>query len=123
MKRIVLVLAVAVLAGCGGEKGGTATLWITRDRGAHVILQRNVPAGLTAMQALDRIAAIKTRYAGRYVQSIDGISGSLSRRHDWFWFVNGLEGDRSSAEYRLRPGDVEWWDYRRWSNPAEVQAP
>jgi Domain of unknown function (DUF4430) len=114
VKRIVLVLAVAVLAGCGGEKSGTATLWITRDRGAHVILQRNVPAGLTAMQALDRIAAIKTRYAGRYVQSIDGIEGSISAQSDWFYFINGYEADRSAAEYRLRDGDVEWWDYRSW---------
>ena len=114
MKRIVLVLAVAVLAGCGGEQGGTATLWITRDRGAHVILQRKVPAGLTAMQALDRIAAIKTRYAGRFVQSIDGINGSISTQNDWFYFINGYEADRSAAEYRLRNGDVEWWDFRSW---------
>ncbi len=114
MKRIVLVLAVAVLAGCGGEKGGTATLWITRDLGAHVILQRNVPAGLTAMQALDRIAAIKTRYAGRFVQSIDGIDGSIAAQSDWFYFINGYEADRSAAEYRLRNGDVEWWDFRSW---------
>jgi Domain of unknown function (DUF4430) len=114
VKRIVLVLAVAVLAGCGGEQGGTATLWITRDRGAHVILQRNVPAGLTAMQALDRIAAIKTRYAGRFVQSIDGINGSIAARSDWFYFINGYEADRSAAEYRLRNGDVEWWDFRSW---------
>ena len=114
MRRIVLVLAVAVLAGCGGENGGTATLWITRDRGAHVILQRKVPAGLTAMQALDRIAAIKTRYAGRFVQSIDGIDGSIAAQSDWFYFINGYEADRSAAEYRLRNGDVEWWDFRSW---------
>jgi hypothetical protein len=114
VRRIVLVLAVAVLAGCGGENGGTATLWITRDRGAHVILERSVPAGLTAMQALDRIASIETRYAGRYVQSIDGIAGSIGVRSDWFYFINGYEADRSAAEYRLRDGDVEWWDFRSW---------
>jgi hypothetical protein len=97
VRRLVLVLAVAVLAGCGGENGGTAKLWITRDRGAQVILVRNVPAGLTAMQALDRIAQIKTRYSGRYVQSI-----------------NGIEADVGAAEYRLHDGDVEWWDFRSW---------
>ena len=114
MKALVLVLAVVVLSGCGGEDGGKATLWITRDKGAHVILQRNVPAGLTAMQALDRMAEIKTRYAGRYVQSIDGIDGSIAARSDWFYFINGYEADRSAAEYRLRDGDVEWWDFRSW---------
>jgi hypothetical protein len=66
------------------------------------------------MQALDRVADIDTRYAGRYVQSINGLQGSLAARRDWFYFINGYEGDRSAAEYRLRPGDVEWWDLRSW---------
>jgi hypothetical protein len=114
VRALALVLAVVALSGCGGEDGGKATLWITRDKGAHVILQRSVPAGLTAMQALDRMAEIKTRYAGRYVQSIEGIEGSIAARSDWFYFINGYEADRSAAEYRLRDGDVEWWDFRSW---------
>ena len=114
MRKLFLVLVVALLAGCGGEDGGKATIWITRDRGAHVILQRSVPSGLTAMQALDRLADIKTRYSGRYVESIDGIEGSIAARSDWFYFINGYEADRSAAEYRLRDGDVEWWDFRSW---------
>jgi hypothetical protein len=114
VRSLILVLAVAALAGCGGENSGTAKLWITRDQGAHVILVRKVPAGLTAMQALDRIAAIKTRYSGRYVQSINGIEGSIAARSDWFYFINGYEADRSAAEYRLHDGDVEWWDFRSW---------
>ena len=121
MNRLILVLAVAALAGCGGENGGTAKLWITSDKGAHVILERKVPAGLTAMQALDRIAEIKTRYSGRYVQSINGIEGSIGARSDWFYFINGYEADRSAAEYRLREGDVEWWDFRSWR--TQLRAP
>jgi Domain of unknown function (DUF4430) len=114
VRRLVLVLAVVALSGCGGEDSGKATLWITRDKGAHVILEREVPAGLTAMQALDRMAEIRTRYSGRYVQSIEGIEGSIAARSDWFYFINGYEADRSAAEYRLRDGDVEWWDFRSW---------
>ena len=120
MSRFALVLAVAALAGCGGGEHGTATVWITRDQGTHVLLSRSVPAGLTAMQALDRVADIKTRYAGRFVQSIDGIDGSVTARRDWFYFVNGYEGDRSAAEYRLRDGDVEWWDFRSWAEQMHV---
>ena len=46
------------------------------------------------------------------MQSVDGVAGSLSAQRDWFYFVNGYEADRSAADYRLHPGDVEWWDYR-----------
>ena len=71
---------------------------------------------MAAMQALDRVADVKTRYGGRFVQAIGGLQGSLSARRDWFYFVNGVEADRSAAELRLRPGDVEWWDLRTWAN-------
>lgn len=111
------VLVAAVVAGCGSTAGGNgrATLWVTSDRGARVLHTGTVPAGLTAIQALERVAKVETRYGGRYVQAVDGIAGSLSARRDWFYFVNGLEADRGAAEYRLHAGDVEWWDYRSWA--------
>ena len=72
------------------------------------------------MQALKRVADVETRYGGRFVQSINGLEGSLSGRRDWFYFVNGYEADRSAVEYRLRPGDVEWWDFRSWRKRMRV---
>ena len=62
---------------------------------------------------------MRTRYGGRYVQAIEGVEGDLAAQRDWFWFVNGIEGDRSAAEIRLRPGDVAWWDFRGWAGAAE----
>jgi Domain of unknown function (DUF4430) len=115
-----LLLLALALAGCGGS-GGNATLKVTRDHGRSVLLTAEVPAGLTAMQALQRKADVKTSYGGRFVVSINGLASAAKR--DWFYFVNGKLGDRSAAEVRLHEGDVEWWDYRRWSNPAEEQAP
>jgi hypothetical protein len=114
---------VLLLSGCGHERAGSgsASLWITRDRGATVVLIRTVPAGLTAMQALDREADISTLYGGRFVHSIEGVDGNVSKQRDWFWFLNGIEADRSAADYRLRPGDVEWWDFRSWS--GEMREP
>lgn len=119
MRRAASLLALALLAvlaaGCGGGGGrGEAEIWVTRNRGAEVILVRRVPAGITAMQALQRVADVETRYGGRFVQAIEGIEGSVTERRDWFYFVNGIEADRGAAEYRLHPGDVEWWDYRSW---------
>jgi len=118
VRRAVVLLLALVVAGCGGAREhGTATLWVTRDRGAHVLYVGHVPAGLTAMQALDRKLSITTRYGGRFVQSIDDVAGT-DRQQDWFFFVNGVEGDRSAAEVTLHPGDIEWWDYRHWTGAS-----
>ena len=117
-RRLVLLLAAAcLLVGCGEEAAGEgkARLWVTRDRGSEVVLTATVPAGISALEALRREAEVETRYGGRFVQSINGIEGDLSGQHDWFWFVNGYEGDRSAADYDLHDGDVLWWDHRSWA--------
>jgi len=121
VKKLGLLLFVVSLAasGCGGEKG-SATLWVTRDRGRHVLVVAQVPAGLTAMQALDRKAKIETSYGGRFVTAIDGVASAT--QHDWFYFVDGIQPSRGAAEVRLHEGDVLWWDYRSWRQPNEVQA-
>ena len=124
VRRLVLLLAAAcLLAGCGEEASGdgTAHLWITRDRGSEVVLTATVPAGISALEALRRKTEVETRYGGRFVQSINGIEGELSARRDWFWFVNGYEGDRSAADYELHDGDVLWWDHRSWA--AQLRQP
>lgn len=113
--------AALLLAGCGGGSGrGDATLWVTRDRGAHVLLVAHVPAGLTALQGLDREADVDTSYGGRFVDAIEGIASRPG--HDWFYYVNGIAPGRGAAEYRLHAGDVEWWDYTRWKRPNEFPA-
>ena len=126
IRRALAALAVLVLlAGCGGfgagGEEGTATLWVTRDRGAELLLDVKVDAGQTLMRALGSKVELETRYGGRYVQSIDGLAGSLDDQRDWFWFVNGYEGDRSAAAYRLRDGDVAWLDYRGWEREGEAR--
>jgi len=119
-----LLLAVLALAGCGGEgptaDDGTARLWVTRDRGASLLLDVEVPAGQSLLRALKSEAKVDTRYGGGFVQSIDGLEGSARSHRDWFWFVNGLAGDRSASSYRLRAGDIAWWDYRDWSRDADT---
>jgi hypothetical protein len=121
--RLAALALTLLLAGCGSsrEGEGTATLWVTRDRGAHVLYEGTVPAGLTVMQALDERADLETRYGGRFVQAIDGLEGSLAEGRDWFYFVNGVSADRSAAEYRLRDGEIAWWDFRAWRGRREEQ--
>jgi hypothetical protein len=122
VKRAALAAAFAVaLAGCGSSSStapaGRATLWVTRDRGAHVLHSTSVPAGESVLQALDRVAHVKTRFGGRYVRGVDGFEEHGNR--SWFYYVNGYLADRSAADYRLRAGDLAWWDYRQWRNPAQ----
>src|SRR6266487_1304067 len=112
---------VVALTGCGStQTKGSATLWITRDRGQHVLAVDRVKAGQTAMQALQQTVKVKTSYGGRFVQSIDGFSGDRSGQRDWFYFVNGYEADSGAADYTLHPGDIEWWDYRSWKHAIHV---
>jgi hypothetical protein len=122
-RALAALAALVLLAGCGGSGGeeGTATLWVTRDRGAEVLLDVEVDAGQSLMRALGSEVELETRYGGRYVQSIDGLAGSLDDQRDWFWFVNGYEGDRSASAYRLRDGDVAWLDYRGWKREGEAR--
>jgi hypothetical protein len=120
-----LLVALALsLAGCGGvgptAADGTAQLWVTRDRGSQVLVDTELPAGQTLLRALRSQAKVSTRYGGGFVQSIDGVEGSARHHEDWFWFVNGLSGDRSATSYRLHKGDVAWWDYRDWSGDADT---
>lgn len=94
-----LVCAFAA-AGCGlgpGPTIGDVQLTVTRDYGTDSLLHRNDSSAResdSAMRLLDRNADISTRYGGGFVQSIDGVEGSARRHEDWFWFVNGLAGDR-----------------------------
>ena len=115
-RSLVLVLALS-LAGCGGSgrAHGTATLWVTTDRGDHVVFSGTVPAGSDGIRTVEGKLKVTTRYGGRYLQSVNGMSGSLGEQRDWFYFLNGVEGNRSAAEVTIHAGDVLWWDYRRWT--------
>jgi hypothetical protein len=116
---VAVAVAAALLAGCGGGSTGRATVWVTRDEGRTLLLDERVPAGTTALQALQRVAKVELRYGGRFVEAVNGLRGSISQRRDWFYFVNGIEAPRGAAEYRLRDGDIEWWDYRDWGRAGQ----
>ena len=129
--RLVVALSVVAcalaLAGCAGfgpgrgDGSGTATIWVTKDRGTTLVEKGTVPAGETLLRGLRSLADVDTTYGGRFVESISGISGSGSSQRDWFWFVNGLLGDTSAAEYRLHAGDVAWWDIRSWTQDYDTE--
>jgi hypothetical protein len=130
VRRAVLVALALAVAGCGlgpgAERKGGAELRVTRDFGHErlgVVRVKKVREDQTVMRLLRSRFDVKTRYGGRFVQAIRGLSGrGATGQIDWFYFVNGIEADVGAAEYELSPGDVVQWDYRRWDGAMRVPA-
>jgi Domain of unknown function (DUF4430) len=125
-----LVCAAAV-GGCGFGPGpsseGTATLTVTRDYGSRTLVDEaedDPPSSETVLRFLDREAEITTRYGGGFVQSIEGLSGTVDggRSFDWFFYVNGIESPIGATDANVRGGDRIWWDYRDWTTATRVPA-
>ncbi len=120
-------LALAVLAGCGlgpGKGTSDAGLVVTRDFGSHPIgsfTEQKVPGAETVMRMLERSFTVSTRYGGGFVESINGHAGDGSR-HDWFYYVNGIEAGQGAAATSVHQGDRIWWDLHDWSATSTVPA-
>jgi len=127
---VLLALVSLVAASCSinaGPEKGPARLLVTRDFGErHVLTATEDPieSGETVMRLLMRNAPVKTRYGGRFVNAIKGISSTTTagRRLDWFYYVNGIEADVGAAERKVEGNDRVWWDYHDWSSVMRVPA-
>jgi len=130
-----IAAAAAVLAavapgcglGAGASSEGVASLTVSRDYGAEVMLEASEPEpsdSETVLRLLDREAEITTRYGGGFVDSIDGVAGEVAggRSLDWFFFVNGVESSRGAAQVPVRGGDRIWWDHRDWTDAMRAPA-
>jgi hypothetical protein len=126
----IALLGAVAAAGSGlgpGQSIGDVQLTVTRDYGSRTLLhetERDAPESENAMRVLDRNVDVSTRYGGRFVQSIDDLSGGTSggRRYDWFFYVNGVESPIGATDYDLHGGDRVWWDYRDWTAAMRVPA-
>jgi hypothetical protein len=131
MKRL-LVLGALLLAGCGPGAGGEAptdvNVVVSRDFGGKELRDvdfSKIPAGETVMRALERRFVLQTRYGGRFVQSLEGLSGgkdAQGRPVDWFYYVNGIEADTGAASRKVAAGDRIWWDRHDWGAAQRVPA-
>jgi hypothetical protein len=132
-RRFLPLLAAAcalVLGGCGfgpgqAKKGGVE-LRVTRGFGAHELgppaRAAKVRESDTVMRFLQTSRKVTTRFGGGFVQSIDGLAGTISGERDWFYYVNGSEASVGAADYKLSPGDVVQWDYHDWHATQHVPA-
>jgi hypothetical protein len=124
---IAVVLTAAITGGCGlGAGKGTSdvNLTVTRSFGTQPIgsiTRSKVPGSETVMRMLQRSFKVTTRFGGGFVQSIDGMAGSASRR-DWFYYVNGIQAKIGAAGTAVHRGDRIWWDLHDWSATDSVPA-
>ncbi len=133
-RSLAAALAVAAIApavaGCGfGEgaeqPGGGATLRVTQDfghRSLGSVTIDKVREGQTVMRMLRSEFDVTTRFGGRFVQSIDGLSGREGGQVDWFYWVNGVDADKGASEWQVEPGDQILWDRRDWTAAMRVPA-
>jgi hypothetical protein len=122
-----LILVGAAACSVAGSQKGAAQLLVTRDFGAQRMVaaaEDPIESGETAMRILVRNARVKTRYGGRFVNAVNGVSSESGggRRRDWFYYVNGIEADVGAAEHKLSGGDRIWWDYHDWTDVMRVPA-
>jgi hypothetical protein len=124
---VAMLAIAAAVGGCGlGAGPGTrnAAVTVTRDFGTVAMggyRQAHVPGAETVMQMLERHFAVSTRYGGGFVQSINGHAGG-GARHDWFFYVNGIEAPKGAAVTAVHQGDRIWWDLHDWSATDTIPA-
>jgi hypothetical protein len=132
-RALLVALLALTLAACGSDdsrEGGQAAapepeaaVLVTRDCGQEVVVERtDVPAGETAMQALDRVADVETDQGGKFVTAVEGIEQDESKRLAWLFYVNGKMAEKGAAEITLEAGDVQWWDLHDWEETCRVPA-
>jgi uncharacterized lipoprotein len=132
---VAAALAALALAGCGGgdeaEDRAAATeatpehaaVLVTRDCGKEeVVAKTDVPAGQTAMQALERVAEVDKASGGKFVTAIEGVEQDEKKKLAWLLYVDGTMAEKGAAEIRLEPRDVEWWDLHNWEKQCPVPA-
>jgi hypothetical protein len=130
LSALLLGLLATVATSCSinaGAEKGPARLLVTRDFGERRVLSATedpIESGETVMRLLMRNARIETRYGGRFVNAVNGITSKSGggKRLDWFYYVNGIEADVGAAERSIHGSDRVWWDHHDWTGVMRVPA-
>jgi len=98
---------------------------VTQDFGSQVVLDKYVlpKKGESALEVLQRVAEVETKYGGGFVVRINGICSRYPKvKKDWFYYVNGILANVGAGGYKLCPADVEHWDFHEWGFNAFIPA-
>jgi hypothetical protein len=100
--------------------GPSARIIVTRGFAKPAIVAETAAIGedTTALDGLQMVASVETKYGGGFVNAINGLSSGYSGGHaseeDWFFYINGISLSTGAGGYTLRNGDCEHWDYHHW---------
>ena len=124
LKIVVVALIVACLlavplGGCQSTPSGQieVRVIVTQDFNSTLMLDELVTLddGSTAMDALQQVAIVETKYGGGFVEAINGVGSQYpGTNKDWFYYVNEVSPNVGAAAYILHDGDVEHWDFHEW---------
>ena len=130
MKKISIILGIFVLfmfSKCTMEKRDVENtpLTIIIDYGSNN--QRTASTAweekLTALEALQHVAEVKTHPVGEYVfvSAIDSIKG-IRGRTAWYYKVNGKSVKKLAINKTVSPGDTVLWIYKKDVCSASVDS-
>jgi len=94
---------------------------VTRNFGSQLLIEENVDFAedMTAMDVLQQVAEVETKYGGGFVDAINGIGSSYEesngQKKDWLFYINGISVRTGAEGYTLHEGDIQHWDFREWS--------
>jgi len=116
---IVACLLIIPLSGCQSTPSGQIEVGVIITQNFSQELMRDelvtLDDGSTAMDALQRVATVETKYGGGFVEAIEGVRSQYpGTNKDWFYYVNEVSPNVGAAAYILHDGDVVHWDFHEW---------
>ena len=116
---IVACLLVIPLSGCQSTPSGQieVRVIVSQDFNSTLMLDKLVTLGdgSTAMDALQRVATVETKYGGGFVGAVNGVRSQYpGTNKDWFYDVNEVSPNKGADAYVLHDGDVVHWDFHEW---------
>lgn len=110
----VLVLAFISLVGQAKEPKKVA-IEITYEDESHppLKIETDWREGLSALEALQFVAEVKTHPLGEYVfvSAINGVEGAPNKSV-WYYRINGVPATKIAINQPLKNGDVLTWIYK-----------
>jgi hypothetical protein len=116
---VIACLFAALLSGCQSPPSSEikVKVIVTQDFGNKIMLDKSVTvaSGSNAMDALEKLVTVETKYGGGFIASINGVRSQYPETNkDWFFNINGISANIGMLDYKLCDGDIEHWDFHDW---------